>query len=150
MAEQPPIGRIGAVRPVDQRDHLMLEEVEEGGGPAAARDAGHASGGEIAGPKRHDIPDRKLPNVYHDYGRHPLRIEIILLQERHQREMPAVENIEHRIGFAGRGVVRWQGNEQVVFPADLRGGDWDLLGVLKADRRGGDGLGSPERGRSGS
>lgn len=135
MPEQAAVGGVRAVGAFDERDDILLDEREERGGATGPVDGGvlHRRRREIERAERHGVAAGLVTDVDHDDRPHALRVDVVVLEERQQREMPAVEHVEHGIGLAGGGVVLGQRDEEHVVLAGLRGAERDALGVRERD-----------------
>lgn len=78
-----------------------------------------------------------MADVHHDDRLHPFRIEVVVLQEGQQREMPAVEHVKDGVGFPRGRLILRQTDEELVGQTDLRRRDCSVLGVFEFDLRGG-------------
>jgi hypothetical protein len=97
-----------------------------------------ASCGVLVGVKsraRSAIVGGTMAHIDDDHRAHPLRIDVVLLNERHERELPAIQNLQHRIGLARLRIACRQGNEEFVPLPDPCGCQRALLSVGKAYRR---------------
>jgi len=97
----------------------MFEEIEKSGCAAGGRLGGSFRGCEIASAQCHHIGARALAYIDDNHGTHSVRELVVVLEKSHQREVPAVENVEHRIRPARLGVVLRQGNEKIVLLPDF-------------------------------
>jgi len=96
MAEESPVGSVGAVGVVDERDQFLFEEVEKSRRSAGICCFSCPGGCKVAGAKRHGV--RFAVAYVHDDNRgHAFRIDVVFLKEHHQREMPTIENVEYGI-----------------------------------------------------
>ena len=101
MAQQSAVSGVGAIGAVDKGNEFVLEKVEKRGRAtaAAAQGLGNRGGREVLGAESHGVAGRRLADVDNDDRGHALGINIVVLKEGHQGEMPAIEDVEHGIGL---------------------------------------------------
>lgn len=121
VTQQSAVGGIGAVGAIDERDEFVLEKVEKRScaTTAAAQGFGNRGRREVLRAESHGVTGGRLADVDDDDRGHAPGIDVIVLEEGHQGEMPAIEDVEHGVRLLGGVIVFRQRNEQVVRPADL-------------------------------
>jgi transposase-like protein len=134
MTQEAAICRHAAPRAIDEWNQFMFEKIEERRGTAGVGLPRCSRRREITRAQRH-VVGGTMAHIDDDHWAHPLRIDVVLLNEHHEREVPAVQNVQHRIGLARLRIACRQGNEEFVSLPDLRGCQCALLSVGKAYRR---------------
>src|SRR5215468_7145869 len=102
MAEQSSIGGDGSIGPIGKRNYVMLQKIEKRLAASGTWSVFDFSWREVASAR--GLRRCPLTDGHNDDGWHLFRERVVLLDERHQRKMPAVENIQDRIRFS-RGLV---------------------------------------------